>query len=410
MNLITLFKNSFKVLKVNKNRTILTMLGIVIGIAGVIIIMSVGAGAQSLIFNQITSVGSNLIGIMPGYSDDESPPASIMGIALTTLKNSDAQALKQIKEIESITSYARGVETVTWQNQKTDSTFIGTTSEYPLVESAEIELGNFFNQSVDKAVVREIVLGWQIWQDLFGNENPVGKRVKIKRENFRVIGVMKKRGVQGFQNQDTLVFIPLKSAQKLLLGINYVSMIRAKVTNDDDVPIVIEQIKQILREQHNVGNKKPDDFTVRAATQALDALAQITNALKLFLTCIAGISLLVGGVGIMNIMLVAVNERTHEIGLRKAIGATKSNIQTQFLIESIILTILGGIIGILIGVLFSGLIASVAKYLGYNWDFIVSVPSILLGVGVSGFVGIIFGWYPARRAAKLEPVEALRYE
>lgn len=410
MNFFSLLAMALRVLKVNRRRAILTVLGIVIGVAAVIIIMSVGAGAQSLIFNQITSVGSNLIGIMPGYSDEKGPPASVMGVVVTTLKQSDAEELKKINEVTAVASYVRGVETVTWQNQESDATFVGTNAAYVNVESVKIERGTFFDENEEKNLSRVVVLGYQVAADLFGSQNPLGEEVKIKRERFRVIGVAAKRGVEGFQNQDNLVFIPLLTAQKILLGIDHVSLIRVKVLNDQDVPAVIEQIKQILREEHNLNSSSEDDFSVHAATQALDALKQVTDALKLFLAAVAAISLLVGGIGIMNIMLASVTERTKEIGLRKALGATAAGVQNQFLIEALVITLVGGLVGILLGLIFSGLIALIAKYLGYHWQFVITLTSILLGLGVSSLVGIVFGWYPARRAAKLEPVEALRYE
>ncbi len=410
MNYLVTVTTALRVLKSNKSRTFLTMLGIVIGIASVIVIISVGAGAQSLIFNQISSIGSNLIGIMPGYSDENGPPASVLGVAVTTLKSDDGLALKKITGVVAVTSYARGITTVQWQNQKIDATFVGTTTEYPQVEAADTLWGDFFSSADDKGISRVAVLGFQVWQDLFGDQNPVGESIKIKGENFRVVGVVNKKGVQGFENKDTLVFIPLETTQKILLGISHVSLIRVKVVDDQKVPEVLEQCKQILRERHNITDSKPDDFSARAATQALDVLSQITNALRFFLAGIAAISLLVGGVGIMNIMLIAVNERTKEIGLRKSIGATKNNIQKQFLIEAVILTVIGGLLGVVVGLAFSGLVAIVANYLGYEWQWVVTIPSILLAVGFSGAVGIVFGWYPARQAANLEPIAALRHE
>ena len=397
-------------LKTNRKRTFLTSLGIIIGVASVIVVMSVGAGAQSLIFNQISSAGSNLIGIMPGYSDEEGPPASVFGIVVTTLKDSDAKSIAKIKEIEAVTSYARGIETMQWSNKKTDATYVGTTPDYINVEDAKTIMGSFFDEEANKNMDRVVVLGWQVWKDLFENDDPIGERIKIKKESFRVIGVMSKRGTEAFQNQDTLVFIPLTAAQKLLLGINHVSMIRAKTYSEKDVEFAMTQIEEILRDNHGISSSDPSDFSVRATAQALDALGSITDALKFFLSGIAAMSLIVGGIGIMNIMLISVRERTREIGLRKAIGATSNNIQYQFLIESIVLTLFGGIIGIIIGASFSGIIAFIAKYLGYDWDYVVTVASILMGIIVSTTVGIVFGWYPARKASKLDPVVALHYE
>jgi len=410
MGFIRIIKESFKVLKTNKRRTFLTSLGIIIGVASVIMIMSVGAGAQSLIFNQITSSGASLIAVMPGYSDEDGPPASVFGINVTTLTQDDAEALKKIERVEAVTSYVRGVDTAQYLNKTTDTTFVGTTSEYLKIEDAKTQIGTFFSQEDDKGVGKVAVLGWQTYKDLFGDENPIGKRIKIKRESFRVIGVMKKRGVVQFQNQDNLIFVPIKTAQKILLGINHVNIVRAKARDNENVKMVASEIESVIRERHGLEGSEPNDFSVRDAASGLEALSSVTDALKLFLSAIAAVSLIVGGIGIMNIMLISIRERTREIGLRKAIGATKDGIQTQFLIEALVLTLLGGIIGIIIGASVSALIAFVAKYLGYDWDYVVSLGSIIMGVGVSSAVGIIFGWYPAKQASDLEAVAALHYE
>jgi len=410
MSLNNLFKNSFKTLRANRNRTILTMLGIVIGISAVIIIMSVGAGAQSLILDQITSIGADLVGVTPGHSDKTGPPASVYGITITTLKLTDAKALEKIPEIKYVSPRVEGSAITQYQDEKIDTKIIGTTVSYLNIENAKIDRGNFFEKIDEEGVSKVAVLGWQIAKDFFGEDDPIGKKIKIKKEVFRVVGTFEKRGSQIFQNQDSIVVVPLETAQKMIFGINYLYAIMTKVNNEKDVDYVVAQVKDIMREQHNIDDPQKDDFTVRNTVTALTMLEDITNALKFFLSGIAAISLLVGGVGIMNIMLVSVNERTREIGLRKALGATTNNIKNQFLTESIVVTVLGGVIGIIFGAIFSGLIAIIANYLGYHWVFIVSIPSILMGVGISGFVGILFGWYPARKAANLQPVEALHYE
>ena len=386
------------------------MLGIIIGVGSVIVIISAGAGAQSLIVNEISSFGSNIFGVIPGAAAEDGPPASIMGIIVTTLKLDEVDDLKKIPHVEAVTAYVRGVNTITYQNQKTEGTFLGVNAEFLDVEAGDVTQGRFFTLEDVKSLARVIVLGSQIKQDLFGDSDPIGENVKIKKQNFKVIGVREELGTIAFENKDEQVYLPITTVQKLLLGINHVSMIRGKVDDAANIDFVIEEAKITIRHNHDIDNPLYDDFTVRSLNQALDIINSVTDALKFFLAGIAAISLLVGGIGIMNIMLVNITERTKEIGLRKSVGATRANILKQFLIEAITLTLLGGTIGIIGGVLFSWLIAIGAKAAGFDWDFIVTPASILLALGVSAAVGIIFGSYPANKAAKLEPIEALRSE
>jgi len=411
MKLTDTIKLSFSVLRTNKVRSFLTGLGIIIGIAAVIVIMSAGAGAQSLIVNQLNSIGTNLIGVLPGASDENGPPASAMGVIVTTLKYDDALAIaKEVPNVVAVSSYNTGIGTLSWQNNNVDATYYGVMSSYIQVEDTAVAQGRFFTDDEDQASSRVVVLGYHVAQDLFQDQNPLNQKIKINKEFFEVIGVMEKRGVSGFQNNDNIVLIPSQAAQKIMLGINYVNFIRVKVNSSDNIGRATSDIRLLLRDRHNLQESKIDDFNVRNTVDAIKTLSTIMDSLKFFLVAIASISLLVGGIGVMNIMLAAVNDRVREIGLRQAVGARRLDIMIQFLAESVAVTLLGGIIGIAIGAFISFLVAAIARYLGYNWDLIISPLSIALGFGVAFVVGLVFGIYPASKAAKFNSIEALRYE
>lgn len=412
MNFIQEVHNSWHIISRNKIRSFLTMLGVTIGVASVIIVISVGAGAQSLIVNQIKSLGSDLVGVLPGKADEKGPPVSVFGVLITSLKDEDGQAIMKsaFPHLVNYTSYVKGTDTVTWRDEKTDTTFVGVKGGFTEVEDAPVASGRFFTDEEDRSLSRVAVLASQTANDLFGDEEPIGQNIKIKKTNFNIIGVMKARGSSGFQNQDNQIFVPLETAQKLLLGINYVSFMRFKVDSPENVNESMDYIRQILRDRHNITNPVNDDFDVRSMAQGLETLSTITNALRLFMAAIAAISLVVGGIGIMNIMLAAVQERTKEIGLRKAVGAKSRNIVGQFLIETCMITLMAGIFGIILGVGISVLVALVAKNIGYGWDLVISIPSIVMGCVVSVGIGLIFGILPAKKASELDPIEALRYE
>ncbi|HLP86324.1 MAG TPA: ABC transporter permease [Candidatus Paceibacterota bacterium] len=425
-NLLSEIKITTKNLLSRKGRSFLTILGIVIGVAGVIIIMSLGAGAQSLVLGQVTKLGTNLIGIMPGKSDDNGPPAAVFGVQIKTLTNRDLEAIEDKSKVPHaiyVEPSVSGSVTVISGRESVDTNFTATSGVYPKAHNVEMAKGEFFTEEEGNSGSNVIVLGYDVATSLFPNGNELGQVVKLKIPNnnpainkdtasipFRVIGVQKKMGTVAFQNQDDQVFIPFIVGQRQLLGIDYIQFIGVKVDDSINVKTTIDDIQRVLREQHRIKNVTDDDFSVRDLADALKILTNITSTMSVFLSLMAAISLVVGGIGIMNIMLVTVTERTREIGLRKAIGATPKNIRNQFLIESIVLTVSGGIVGIVLGVIISYLIAVVARFLGYDWAFVISPIAIILAVFVSILTGVIFGLYPAIKAAKLDPIEALRYE
>lgn len=423
MNFISTIKLVIRTLLARKGRAFLTILGIVIGVAGVIIIIALGAGAQSLVLGQVTKLGSNLLNVMPGKSNEKGPPAQVFGIVVTTLTKDDADAMRdksRVPHAAAVSAWVQGTATVVWQNRNIDTNFFAAEYTYPLGVDIPMEQGRFFEQREEQGNANVAVLGQAVYKQLFEESgiDPIGQVVKVSNANtkdaggipLRVVGVIKERGSAFFQNQDDQIYLPLAIGQKQLLGISHIQSIGIKVDLAENVELTRGQIKELLRERHRIKREADEDFTVRNAADALEILSSITNALRLFLTAMAAIALLVGGIGILNIMLVTVAERTREIGLRKAVGAKTSAIRNQFLLEASVLTMLGGATGIILGVVLSFLIFKLMVFLGYDWAFVISAQSILLAVAVSVLTGVIFGLYPAFKASKLNPIDALRYE
>ena len=404
-------KTAFQSLRRNRIRAFLTMLGIIIGISSFILIKSVGAGAQGLILDLVKKQGSDLIGVLPGASDEKGPPASAFGINITTLTNADAEAVgRSVPHIMAVNGYVRGSVSITAGTISRSTQFSGVQEAYLAVENGEVSDGRFFSEDEDRALARVVVLGSNVAKELFDGGNAVGEQVQFGSEKYMVIGVLKARGTTIFSSQDDTAFIPLLTAQKVVLGIHYLAFMRAKVDNDANIDSAMEDVKQLLRQRHRIGDAANDDFSVRNTQQALGILTSITGALTLFLTAIAAIALVVGGIGIMNIMYVSVSERTYEIGLRKAVGAHNADILNQFLVEAIVVTLIAGIIGVAVGALLSWLVAIIAHALNFDWQLIISLSSVLTACIIAAAIGLFFGVFPARRASKLSPIEALRYE
>jgi ABC-type antimicrobial peptide transport system permease subunit len=405
MKLKDLFFEIFRSILSNKSRSGLTILGIVIGIAAVIAMISIGQGASNQIQKSIEGLGSNLLTIVPGAVRPGIGIVSTGRGGAQTLKNDDADALKKIEGVAATSpELSRRFQIVSPSGKNTNSLVVGVISDYAVVRNLNIAYGNFINENQNRGFAKVAVLGSQSAKDLFGDEDPLGKYIRINKINFLVIGVAAPRGGTGFANYDDFVYVPLSTMQKVLAGVDYLSALAVKVSSKNLIDQVRDEIVSTLVIRHRVPLDNPD-FTIISQQDVLGTLNQVINTFTIFLASVAGISLLVGGIGIMNMMLTVVTERTKEIGLRKAIGAKTKDISLQFLLEAAVITIIGGIIGIILGWLISFAISKIA---GISTS--VSLFAILLSFGISGLIGIIFGYYPARRASKLNPIEALRYE
>lgn len=402
-----LFEETFSALTVNKMRSGLTILGIVIGIASVIAMVSVGQGVQSTIEESIQSIGSNLIIVMPGLQRGVGTQVSSGRGSAQTLTQDDANAIQtEISDIKAVAPETSNRYQITAKGTNTNTSVIGTVPEYPQVRNVEIDSGSFITSQNIISLSKVAVLGPTTRDDLFGeNADAVGQTIKINKTNFTVIGITKSKGGSGSSNQDDVIYVPITTAQTFLTGDRYVSQISVEADSQNDMAKVQQQISSLLLSRHNISDAQLADFQVLNQEDIASAASTVTNTMTLLLASIAGISLVVGGIGIMNMMLTTVTERTREIGLRKAIGADEKNISSQFLAESFALTFLGGAIGIGLGWTAAFLIT---RFSGINTH--VSLLSILLAFGVSSAIGIIFGYYPAHRASKLNPIEALRYE
>ncbi len=405
MKLYDLFQETYIAISANKARSSLTILGIVIGIGSVIAMVSIGQGAAGQIQSSIQGLGSNLLTVIPGVVQPGRGIVSSGRGSAQTLKNEDIDIIKQITGVAYVSpELQRRFQITSTGGSNTNSTIIGVNPEYSQVRNVSIDQGSFIADNQVRSLGRVAVLGPTVAKDLFADSDPIGKTIRISKINFKVIGVLQTKGSGGFFNPDDTVFIPLTTMQKILAGSDFLSTIAISVESKELMPQVQDAATFALAVKHRVDPQSPD-FSIVSQADILGTLTQVTNTFTIFLAAVAGISLIVGGIGIMNMMLTTVTERTREIGLRKAIGAKKKDISMQFLAEAVMLTFIGGVVGVLLGWIIS---VAVSHFVGIATS--VSISSVLLAFGVSAVIGIVFGYYPARRAAGLNPIQALRYE
>jgi putative ABC transport system permease protein len=402
-----IFHETYSALSANKVRSGLTILGIVIGIGSVIAMISIGQGAQGSIQSSIQSIGSNLIMVMPGAQKTPGYQVSAGRGTSRTLTNEDASAIAaNVANVTAVAPQLSGRYQITAKGTNTNTSVDGVTSSYPQVRDVQIAEGSFITDQQNTSLSKVAVLGPTVVSDLFATgTDPVGQTITIKNLEFKVIGITLAKGGSGFNNQDDMIYVPIMSAQRYFAGADYLSELDIEAADQSSMTQVQNDVTTLLLSRHNISDPTLADFSTLNQADIVAAASSVTGTFTILLAAVAGISLVVGGIGIMNMMLTTVTERTREIGLRKAIGAKKKDISTQFLAEAVMLTFVGGIVGIILGVA----LAYGVSYFGVMQTQITWQP-IALGFGVSAVIGIVFGYYPAQRAARLNPIEALRYE
>ncbi len=407
MDLLNIIRVAFRALVRNKMRAALTMLGIIIGVSAVVAMVSIGQGAQATVQAQIDSIGTNLLFVSAGAQNVSGVRSGTGDSGTNTLTVEDLDAIKrEVPSVSMVTPAVNARGQLVAGNTNWNTSIQGVSEQYPDVRKWSVQSGEFFTDADVKTAARVLVIGQTIADNMFAGGDPIGQTIRVQNLPFRVVGVMVRKGqdAQG-RDQDDVAFSPYTTVQKKILGSPRLQIAYVSAVSPDATYTAQQQITELLRQRHKLNANDPDDFTVRNMSDIAEAANQTNNTMTMLLACIAGVSLLVGGIGIMNIMLVSVTERTREIGIRMAIGARSSAVRSQFLIESVVLSLTGGLFGILLGVAAS---LAIPKILG--WPTLISTMAIIGSVIFSAAVGIFFGYYPARKAAALDPIDALRYE
>jgi putative ABC transport system permease protein len=405
---------AIKTLRHNRARTALTLVGIVIGIMSVIVVSSSGQGVKEYIMGQFDSYGNDIIQVetkvpATGKTSSANATGQAMGIAITTLKDSDGEAIKKLPNVVGYAAGTIGQEVVTYKNANKRAMLFGTGAAMPDIDSAtKVEQGIFYTENEDKNLEQVAVIGVDVKNSLFGEDEAIGKTIKIKDLNFKVIGVLAKRGAVTFFNYDDLIYIPVQTLEKKILGIDYVRYITVKIKDVAMIDVTALDINDLLKRRHNTPRAEQEDFSITTMQEAQKLIDDVFGTINILLLALTSISLIVGGVGIMNVMYVAVVERTFEIGLRKAVGARSTDILYQFLLEAVIITLIGGFVGIILGYLVALGFSYALSLLGFSLQFSITLSSVILATSFSTATGIIFGFYPAYKASKLSPMEALR--
>lgn len=414
--LLVSIKLAFKNLRANKGRTVLTLVGVVIGITSVIVVSSAGQGVKEFVLGQVGSFGTDIIQVevkvpATGKASTQNAVGQASGIQITTMTIDDAEELGKIPNVSAYAPGTMAQELASYQNTNKRSFIFGVGAQYIQIDqNTKLEDGSFFTQAEDDSLAQVAVIGSNVRESFFGNDNPLGKNIKIKNQNYKVIGLVESRGAVAGFNYDDIIYIPVQTVQKKILGIDYIRFIMVKVEDEKLIDVTAADLTDEMRRLHDITDPDKDDFGVTSIKEAQETIAEVFGTINILLLALTSISLIVGGVGIMNIMYVAVVERTFEIGLRKAVGAKTGDILKQFLLEAIFITFAGGAAGIFLGFLFTLLLSYMFSAFGFDLALSATAQSIFIATGFSVAVGLIFGYYPAKKASMLTPMDALKKE